>query len=278
MQDRLSSYLRLPIIPRRMKLDFSEVLERGDVFPDNQVLTALIATLSGVFPPGEREFIRSVRLFMAEIHDPELLEQVELFSKQEGQHALQHRHLNEIFERLGYGTDKVAAYVEKQIQEMMTQRSPAERLAVTVVLEHYTASLAHFALTRPEFFDSLPAAARELLFWHAIEEIEHKAVAFEVYQRCVGDRSLLRKAMLIELVMFPVTVIGLQRQMLRDRGWRPNLDELLETGKFLFGRRGVFPTVLPQYLAIFRPDFHPWDFDDSELVAKWSAQLNSVVH
>ncbi|MCA9687397.1 MAG: metal-dependent hydrolase, partial [Myxococcales bacterium] len=109
MQDRLSSYLRLPIIPRRMKLDFSEVLERGDVFPDNQVLTALIATLSGVFPPGEREFIRSVRLFMAEIHDPELLEQVELFSKQEGQHALQHRHLNEIFERLGAEVPRLRA-------------------------------------------------------------------------------------------------------------------------------------------------------------------------
>ena len=270
-------YLRTPIIPRRMKLDFDDLLERGHVQPDNTIITSLIATLSGLFPPGEKEFIQSVRLFMAEIHDPELLRQVELFSRQEGHHALQHRQVNAIFERLGYGANKVADMLEQELDRLIQERTPEERLAVTVVMEHYTASLAHFALSRPEYFDAFPPAVRELLFWHAIEEIEHKAVAFEVYDRCVGDRGLLRRILLIQLFMFPWVVIGFTRMMLRDRGTRPELAEFVETGKFLFGRRGVFATALPQYLAMLKPDFHPWDFDDSELVARWTQRLTAVV-
>jgi predicted metal-dependent hydrolase len=269
---------RIPIVPRRMKFDFGELLERKDAHPDNHVLTALLATLSGVFPPGEKEFIQSVRLFMADIHDPELLRQVELFSTQEGHHALQHRHLNMIFEQLGYGADKVAALVEKEIISFVQQRSRDERLASTVVLEHFTASMAHFTLTRPEHFDVLPAALRELLFWHAIEEIEHKAVAFDVYQSCVGNRRLLIRTMLLEMVMFPWVVSQLQRQMLRDRGTRPTWRELVDTGKFLLGPRGLLPSLLPQYLSMLKPGFHPWDIDDHELVDIWARRLSSVVN
>jgi hypothetical protein len=287
-----------------MKFDFAELLERGDAHPspqpvereasphaarrastggvhwceDNRVLTALLATLSGVFPPGEKEFIQSVRLFMAQIHDPELLRQVELFSTQEGHHALQHRHLNAIFEQLGYGADKVTAFVEQEIIRFVHERSAAQRLASTVVLEHFTASMAHFALTEPQQFDALPAALRELLFWHAIEEIEHKAVAFDVYQRCVGDRGLLIRTMLFEMIMFPWVVSQLQRQMLRDRGTRPTMRELVDTGKFLLGPRGLLASVIPQYLSMLRPSFHPWDIDDHELVETWTRRLTAVVH
>ena len=275
---KVSRYLRTPIVPRRMKLDFDELLERGHVHPDNAILTSMIATLSGLFPPGEREFIQSVRLFMAEIHDPELLRQVELFSRQEGHHALQHRQVNAIFEQLGYCANKVAHMLEQEIERLTQERTREQRLAITVVMEHYTASMAHFALSCPEHFDVLPPAMRELLFWHAIEEIEHKAVAFEVYDRCVGDRRLLRRIALIQLFMFPWAVAGFQRMMLRDRGTRPSLAEFVEAGKFLLGPRGLFVTVLPQYLAMLRPDFHPWDFDDSELVTYWTERLTSVVN
>jgi len=265
---------RIPIIPRRMKLDFGDV-DRPFPFADNSIMSTMFATLSGVFPPGEKEFIQSVRNYMAEIHDEELLRQVKLFATQEGHHALQHRAVNTMLDSLGYTTMKVADMVAEQIAIFQTERSDADRLAVTVVMEHYTAALAHFALAHPEHFDSLPASIRELIFWHAIEEIEHKSVAFDVYEHCVGERPRLRKWLLIQLVMFPLAVARLQRGMLADIDHRPTAREFVEAGRFLLGPGGMLPTVIPQYLAMLRSDFHPWDLDDSDLVDAWKRELST---
>ncbi len=266
---------RIPIVPRRMKLDFSDMDEES--LAENRILSTMLATLSGIFPPGEKEFIQSVRLFMAQLHDEALIREVELFSTQEGHHALQHRAVNTIFERLGYSATKVAAMVEDEIDRHTRERSDRERIAVTVVMEHFTATLANFILSHPEHFDALPGSLRELLFWHAIEEIEHKSVAFDVYDRCVGDRNLLRKWTVIQGLLFPYMVAQFQVTMLRELGHRPRLDEYLGAARFLFGRRGLVINALPKYLTLLRPGFHPWNHDDSDLVDTWKQRLSSVV-
>ena len=144
-------------------------------------------------------------------------------------------------------------------------------------MEHMTASIAHFVLSNPEHFDPLPPSLRELFFWHAIEEIEHKSVAFDVYAACVGDPKLLRHSLFLELVMFPYIVARLQRMMLRERNHRVTLAELAGMAEFMIGPRGLLRTVVPKYLAMLKPGFHPWDLDDSALVESWKLRLSSVV-
>lgn len=265
----------IPIIPRRPKWDFADLRERL-FFGGNGLKSAFVVALSGSFPPGEKEFIQSVRLFTDQVRDPKLIEDVKDFTAQEGQHSLQHKLLNEAFDRLGYLATQVSEQFEVIEQEWAEDRSDADRLAATVVMEHITAVMAHFALTRPEEFDPLPDSVQELLLWHAIEEIEHKSVAFDVYEECVGDRNRLRRQLLLHMVLFPLGIRDFQRMLLRELGHETTWKERAEMARYLLGPKGLVVSVLPRYLALLKPGFHPWDLDDSHLVAEWKGRLQTA--
>jgi len=265
----------IPIIPRRPKWDFADLKERL-FFGGNGLKSAFVVALSGSFPPGEKEFIQSVRLFVNQVRDPKLIEDVKDFTAQEGQHSLQHKLLNEAFDRLGYLATQVSEQFEVIEQEWAEERSDADRLAATVVMEHITAVMAHFALTRPEEFDPLPDSVQELLLWHAIEEIEHKSVAFDVYEECVGDRNRLRRQLLLHMVLFPLGIRDFQRMLLHELGHKPTWKERAEMARYLLGPKGLVVSVLPRYLALLKPGFHPWDLDDSHLVAECKDRLQTA--
>jgi predicted metal-dependent hydrolase len=266
----------IPIVPRRPKWDFADLKERF-FFGGNGLKSAFVVALSGSFPPGEKEFIQSVRLFMDRVRDPKLIADVKGFTAQEGQHSLQHKLMNEAFDRLGYSATRVSEQFEEIEQEWAEERSDADRLAATVVMEHITAVMAHFALTRPEEFDPLPDSVRELLLWHAIEEIEHKSVAFDVYEECVGDRNRLRRQLLLHMVLFPLGIRDFQRMLLRELGHKPTWKERAEMARYLLGPGGLVVSVLPRYLALLKPGFHPWDVDNSDLVDEWKDRLQGAL-
>jgi predicted metal-dependent hydrolase len=266
----------IPIVPRRPKWDFADLKERF-FFGGNGLKSAFVVALSGSFPPGEKEFIQSVRLFMDEVRDPKLIADVKDFTAQEGQHSLQHKLMNEAFDRLGYSATRVSEQFEEIEQEWAKERSDADRLAATVVMEHITAVMAHFALTRPEEFEPLPDSVRELLLWHAIEEIEHKSVAFDVYEECVGDRNRLRRQLLLHMVLFPLGIRDFQRMLLRELGHKPTWKERAEMARYLLGPGGLVVSVLPRYLALLKPGFHPWDVDNSDLVDEWKDRLQGAL-
>jgi len=265
----------LPIIPRRPKWDFADLKERL-FFGGNGLKSAFVVALSGSFPPGEKEFIQSVRLFMDRVRDEKLIADVKEFTAQEGQHSLQHKRMNEAFDRLGYLATRVSAEFEVIEQEWAEERSDEDRLAATVVMEHITAVMAHFALTRPEEFAPLPDSVRQLLLWHAIEEIEHKSVAFDVYEECVGDRNRLRRQLLLHMVLFPLGIRDFQRMLLHEIGHKATWKERAEMARYLLGPKGLVVSVLPRYLALLKPGFHPWDLDDAHLVEEWKDRLQTA--
>ena len=58
-------------------------------------------------------------------------------------------------------------------------------------MEHFTATLAELVLTNEEIRDLMgDDAVRDLFVWHALEESEHKAVAFDVYKAVGGGERL----------------------------------------------------------------------------------------
>lgn len=262
------------ITPRRAELDYTDA-DRVFVWDENSVLSSMAVALSAMFPPGEAEFIKSVRLFMNRLRDDDLKEQVRLFAVQEGHHSLQHKLANEALDALGYPATELSEQIAKEIRMWEEQASDAERLALTVVLEHVTAVMAHFALTRPETFAGLPLSVQTLVFWHAIEEIEHKSVAFDVYAECVGDRGRLRRLLVQQMLLFPYRVAAAQLLVHRRLRHVPSLRDLKQTARFLFGRHGMIRDVLPHYFALLKPNFHPWDIDDSSLVEAWKERLSA---
>src|SRR5438270_8306269 len=164
---------------------------------DGDIVTShVLAVLSSVFPDGEDYFVRSVEAVRDRIEEPKLRQDVEGFIGQESMHGREHRALNERLAELGYPTRAIGTYVRKLTAFRERLQNEKVNLAVTAALEHYTATLAETLLTAPEARAEIGHhGVQHLLMWHALEESEHKAVAFDVYKR-VGGTDRMRVAMM----------------------------------------------------------------------------------
>jgi len=264
---------KLEIVPRHVAIDYSDV-STPFFYNGNASISAMWVGLSASFPLGESEFIKSTRFFEKHISDPKLLEDVKKFTHQEAHHSLQHRQINKAFEDQGYQIDRLESVHQEELDKRAIAWSPAKRLARTVVVEHVTAVMAHYALTQEEKMQPFPASVRALFQWHAIEEIEHKSVTFDVYQHCVGDRGLLmREYYKFVFFEFPLSIYMSSRFLLKQLGHKSSWAERKELWRYLFSEGGMVSSVKSLYWMFRKPGFHPWAHDDSALVERWKLTL-----
>lgn len=238
------------------------------------ILSHLAASLSAVFPDGEEFFVRSVRHFRDQITDPGLKRQVAGFIGQEALHGREHRAFNDRLDELGYPTKRMERLTKKGLEIRERLLPPTSNLAATAALEHFTATLAELVLTSEEtraLFGN--DEVRNLFLWHALEESEHKAVAFDVY-RAVGGTERMR-VVTMKILRYSF-VIGLSVQVavsvLGDRAaYRPgNLRRSWRTVR----KSPIMSRALWRQLCDYdRPDFHPDDRDTTGLVKEWREKL-----
>ena len=258
---------------RRIDESFQDV-PRHFARDGDLMLSHLAAALSAVFPDGEDFFVRSVRRFRDEITDPELKRQVAGFIGQEAMHGREHRVFNQRLDELGYPTKRVEWITKRGLAIRERALSAKSNLAVTAALEHFTATLAELVLSSEETRDLFGhQAVRDLFVWHALEESEHKAVAFDVYQAVGGTERM--RVMTMNLFRYGF-VLAMAAQMivslLGDRAtYRPgNLRRSWRT----FRRSPVLSKEIWIQLRDYnRPDFHPDDSDTNELVERWRKEL-----
>ncbi len=268
------SQSKLPIEKRRVKFDLDDLNETY-YYRGNPQISAFFAGLSVSFPPGEGEFIKSVKLFEDQITDPKLKEEVKNFAHQEAHHSLQHKLLNKRLDEIGYDTAMVDRVMKDKLSEREQNWSPEKRLARTVCAEHVTATWANWSLQAEEKMSHFPTSLRHLLQWHAIEEIEHKSVAFDVYQHCVGDRRLLNRQYRIFLYYeFPLTLFLVTRGLLKKQGYKATAEDRKVMRDFFFNKQdGMVASLWPHFKAFTKKGFHPWGYDDSALVDEWKGEL-----
>jgi predicted metal-dependent hydrolase len=258
---------------RRIRFPFSD--ENKYFFDNDIAFSHLWANLSGSFPPGEEIFIRSVRRFADEITDPVLKKRVAGFIGQESVHGQQHRALNEKLVEMGYrigwwDSEKFVDWV-KRIEELLPARIP---LAVTAGAEHFTAVLAERMLDDEEF-RAIPGDAEvwNLLKWHALEELEHKSVAFDVFRSVGGTERVRRRVM---AVMIPLLLLlmsaTLAYSMAQDPyACRHPVRVVRETYRVFRGP--IFRELIPDLRQYLRPGFHPDDIDTDALLQQWQEEL-----
>lgn len=262
------------IVPRR-DLDFH--LREDDIprywFGGDPFKTRFFDALSLLFPEGERFFIECVRDFSDQVSDLELKGQIRDFTFQEGQHSRVHREYNARIGRQGFDVQKAEAIHRKIIAWEREHYSRKFTLAQTAAAEHVTAFMAHFFLNNRDIFADADPRIRAIYVWHAIEEIEHKAVAFDVMQK-VAKVGYFRRigAMLLISILFPLHTFRIQAVMFKRDGmglgqrlkvWAKGLWWLYSP----FG--GIYMRMLPHYLQYYRPGFHPWDAGETGVFAEW---------
>jgi predicted metal-dependent hydrolase len=236
--------------------------------------TAIYNALSTTFPAGEAFFVESVRKFR-EGAPPGLAEEIKAFTTQEAIHSREHDAFNRRASSAGYDLTKLEAQVEKRLA--VTRDRPAiVSLAATMALEHFTAILAHQLLADPRHLEGAEKETADLWRWHAVEEIEHKGVAFDTWLHATRDWPRFKRWKVKAKVMLYVT-----RNFLVDR--TAGAVELMRQDgvagmqawglllAYLWVRPGMFRKIAAAWFKFFLPGFHPWNEDDRDLLAAYQA-------
>jgi predicted metal-dependent hydrolase len=259
--------LKIPV--RRMDFQFPADMPKY-WYKGNPWLTHFFNGMSAVFPDGERFFIDTVRNFQPQITDPELTRQVRAFIGQEANHGKEHEAFNELLEQQhGVPISRIVGYIKKRLTRMRADLSRERQLAVTIALEHFTAILANQLLENPEVMSELDAVYGDMFMWHAVEETEHKAVAFDVYQQVSGDYATRVRAMAITTVMFTLHQFAFMTWMVARDGKLGDIKGFVGMVRFLLVDPGPMRRMLRDYLDYYKPDFHPWDHDNRGLITHY---------
>lgn len=266
---------RRDIAPRSLSLSIAKDAPRywmqGDPFA-----THLMNALSITFPEGESFFVASVRKLRHEVKDPRLEAQVRGFLAQESLHRREHSTLNEWMQSQGIDVERYEREIKHILDRPRKRATPTMQLAVTCALEHLTATMAEMWLTTPELQQSAHESVRPLWNWHAIEEIDHKAVAYDVYVAAGGSYAVRVSAMVSATVILIAQVNRMQMRMLHKDG-ELTVRNLARGVLRFWGPRGYFTRMLPAYFRYFRPGFHPWQHDDSALVTRFERELGAYL-
>ncbi|KRA57830.1 hypothetical protein ASD79_16080 [Caulobacter sp. Root655] len=233
--------------------------------------TAFYNALSATFPLGERFFMDSVRRYR-NAAPAKLKAQIAGFLAQEAMHTREHIFFNKQIADHGFDIAAMEDRTRARLDFART-RPPLQQLGATIALEHFTAILAHALLADPRHLEGASDEARAMWRWHAIEEVEHKSVAYDVYMAAAASLPAPRRWTLRVLTMVAAThllfaVVGSNIADIftsdginNGRTWR-------RLFHFMLVRPGMLRQVMGGYFAYFLPGFHPWQHDNRALVSE----------
>jgi predicted metal-dependent hydrolase len=196
-----------PIAPRRVAFDWKRTPLHW--IPDEPTATHVINVLHLLLPAGERWFVKVFKEALPLVGDPRLLRDVKGFMGQEATHSVQHSYVLDHLAEQGLDTGAYTRHVDFLFEKLLGERPPFGapvparewlrfRLALVAAIEQFTAVLGNWVL-HAEALDhaGCDEVMLDLLRWHGAEEVEHRAVAFDMYQHCGGE-GLPRYARRIE--------------------------------------------------------------------------------
>ncbi|MEZ4287193.1 MAG: metal-dependent hydrolase [Polyangiales bacterium] len=227
--------------------------------------------LSIFFPAGERFFVRSVKKHLKFVNDETLRKEVMAFCGQEGIHSREHIRYNNMLKEQGYDIDAMDGAVEELLQFVEKVLPPRWCLAATCALEHFTALMGEILLSNEDILDGANEKMANLWRWHAAEENEHKAVAFDVYTAAGGNYVERTGIMVVATLIFWAKVLEYQARLMHEDGRATSPKQWLAFVDVLFRYPGLFTKLAGPYFEYYRPGFHPNDRDTRGLLDDWLA-------
>lgn len=234
---------------RRMNFDFNDVPEYW--MNGSAGLTHFMTALSALFPAGEKFFIdsvRAVRYHPSIKDDKELQKEISAFIGQEAMHTQEHVNFNASAQKFGHDVEALEKFTDTAIQTAIQAFVKIVKpfgltkemvdLTATTALEHFTATIASQLLVNKHIQELMTDETMSTMwYWHAIEENEHKAVAFDVYEGVFG-KGVKAYALRTSSLVFAMTLIFLiqssfvLRLLKQDK--KLNVDELSVIYKYAY--------------------------------------------
>jgi uncharacterized protein len=237
--------------------------------------TRLFDSMHLSFPEGERFFMTSVRAFRNQITDVELLQQVKDFTRQEGQHGIAHTQYHAALAAQGLPIAEMLEVNKVTLNAFLKNYSPEFNVALTSAFEHFTCLLAETFFSHDETTNGMDERIRALMAWHAMEEMEHKSVAFDVMERIAKVGYWMRSwTLLVAMWQVRRMMFGITNLLLKADGfgWFQRKTLLLKNMGWMFGRRGVLAMNPSHFFAYFKPSFHPNDIQTLPGYYVWQSE------
>jgi len=263
------------IKPRQLRFSLSKTAPR--YWNDGcAVMTHLFSSMAIISPAFERLAITSVLPFRIHVQNGQntiLAKQLQGFIEQESAHGSEFIRYNQILKSQGYDIKKLEKASLGKIRWLANKLSLKMHLSLTLAAEHITAIISDLLLREKSWLENALPSYAGLWRWHAIEEIEHKAVAYDLYQSMKGGywSRILGMYLLTQMLVYLLS---------RNFFHLAHRDKLLFTFAFwrksfhvFWGRLGFLRKLILPYLRYYLPTFHPWQQDNHALIVKWKEQF-----
>lgn len=268
------------IFARDLHFKISENAERH-WFGGDPMRTAVMDAFAICLPEGERYFIRSLKRFAKTMNDEALLAEIRGYAAQEAFHTREHEDYNRALRDLGYDVPRLEARARDLLAESPID-TPEWNLAVTCAIEHVTASFSIAVLREPELLlqDAAPAY-RRLWTWHALEELEHAAVALNVYASATANMSSWKRylirvtAMAVVMALLNYLVVRNIASMARSDGISRGPRLWLRYLNVTWRRPGFMRLGFRSFIRYFAPRFDPHAMIDPALIERGRALLKA---
>lgn len=277
------SQIHVPIIPRKMNFNLAR-RSTQDWCRDNLLHTAYMNVISLALPLGEHFFIRSVRQFEQDVTDPLLKDEIKNFIAQEAIHSRQHEIYNQLLVRDGYDIAPLEQRTRDALEEGWQESTPMERLAITIALEHITHVLGDQILSHPERLQEWDSEYRAFWLWHAAEEVEHKAVCYDLYRK-LGGTYLMRTRTMVTMTARMLEIFWKNQHDLLQQTCRMRGLDMFSAGtinrsnlEFIYGAKGIMRGFERAYFAWFSPNYHPWKHDNRKALDDWKEHKLPLNH
>jgi predicted metal-dependent hydrolase len=245
---------------------------------DDLYRTCLFNTFSMSFPVLEDYIADVVRGFLPDLElagQGVLLEEARALIGQESSHRHLHRQYNAQLEKQGF-SNWVGRSQSWRIR-LFRQLPRMDKLAIVAGVEHVMAGFGDGLLRRDEWLDGADEDMAKIWRWHAAEETEHKSVAFDVYRFAGGGfvrricwYLLVTLGLAVEVQIQTMLSLMRERALIRPSVWR-------SAARFWLWRSGVLWQALPLWASYFSPRFHPWQHDNTDLLAAWRVRYQGEV-
>jgi len=252
-----------------LKQDWGKELPR--YWNDNSPFkTHFLNALSITLPDCEKFFIETVRHYSKDITDPAQLHEIGEFVKQESHHRHAHKQYNDWLQSQGLPVDRLQASTNAMWDMVRKQIDKRSWLALTICVEHITVVYASVFLSHPEILNNMHPQFEQIWRWHAFEEVEHKSVAMNVWNKTIKNNSYKNVAMMLVLPTYmwyvgknTLVFLHVDKQLWKWNTWKDMVS-------FLFNRKtGLITKSLVPWLEFLKKDFHPNDQNHDHILLEF---------
>ncbi|HEX4351929.1 MAG TPA: metal-dependent hydrolase [Polyangiales bacterium] len=261
----------MSIAARNLRFELSDDIANHWA-PEHPEFSHIANAFMAALPYLEPYFIHNIRQAAEQLDDEALKADVRGFIAQEARHAQQHKRWNEVIARRFPGFDRLERALKNRLSESKRTHSLAFRMAYTAGYEAFTYQLVCCIMNqRKRWLHGADPRLLGMLSWHAAEEVEHKSVAFDVFQAIDGGYAMRIFGYVVALVRSIADIHEMTDHMLSAD---QTVDPRQSRRRLRAVRIALLKELGPELLHYFKPNYSPSEHEDPALLKAWLAHYD----